>query len=111
MPDPDMGGTIMHIVGAYSHAEALWRELLGHHLQGAPHLAALGPARAPEDSWRVRILGACGARSTCGGWLHLGPRRCSRRVLAALQATPWSGSSRQPARGGGGTRSAFRRPS
>jgi len=34
--------------------EALWRELLGHHLQGAPHLAALGPACAPEDSWRVR---------------------------------------------------------
>lgn len=34
--------------------EALWRELLGHHLQGAPHLAALGRPRAPEDSWRVR---------------------------------------------------------
>jgi ribosomal protein S18 acetylase RimI-like enzyme len=34
--------------------EALWRELLDHHLRGAPHLAALGPARAPEDSWRVR---------------------------------------------------------
>jgi GNAT superfamily N-acetyltransferase len=34
--------------------ETLWRELLGHHLQGAPHLAELGPARASEDSWRVR---------------------------------------------------------
>jgi ribosomal protein S18 acetylase RimI-like enzyme len=34
--------------------EALWRELLSHHLQDAPHLAALGPARNPEDSWRVR---------------------------------------------------------
>ena len=34
--------------------EALWRELLSHHLRDAPHLAALGTARAPEDSWRVR---------------------------------------------------------
>jgi GNAT superfamily N-acetyltransferase len=34
--------------------EALWRELLDHHLRDAPHLAALGPARAAEDSWRVR---------------------------------------------------------
>lgn len=34
--------------------ETLWRELLSHHLQDAPHLAALGAARAPEDSWCVR---------------------------------------------------------
>jgi hypothetical protein len=34
--------------------EALWRGLLSHHLEDAPHLAALGAARAPEDSWRVR---------------------------------------------------------
>jgi hypothetical protein len=32
----------------------LWRELLEHHLADAPHLAALGPARTPADSWRVR---------------------------------------------------------
>jgi ribosomal protein S18 acetylase RimI-like enzyme len=34
--------------------ECLWRELLDHHLDAAPHLAALGAARAPADSWRVR---------------------------------------------------------
>jgi ribosomal protein S18 acetylase RimI-like enzyme len=34
--------------------EALWRELLEHHLAAAPHLAALGTARDPADSWRVR---------------------------------------------------------
>ena len=34
--------------------EPLWRELLDHHLASAPHLAALGPARTPGDSWRVR---------------------------------------------------------
>ncbi len=34
--------------------ETLWRELLSHHVQSAPHLAEVGPARAPEDSWRVR---------------------------------------------------------
>ena len=34
--------------------ETLWRELLDHHLADAPHLAALGPARTPRDSWRVR---------------------------------------------------------
>lgn len=34
--------------------EALWRELLDHHLAAAPHLAALGTARDPADSWRVR---------------------------------------------------------
>ena len=34
--------------------EGLWRELLDHHLAAAPHLAALGPARDPADSWRVR---------------------------------------------------------
>lgn len=34
--------------------EALWRELLEHHLADAPHLAALGTVRTPADSWRVR---------------------------------------------------------
>jgi ribosomal protein S18 acetylase RimI-like enzyme len=34
--------------------EALWRELLDHHLADAPHLAMLGPARTPRDSWRMR---------------------------------------------------------
>jgi ribosomal protein S18 acetylase RimI-like enzyme len=34
--------------------EPLWRELLSHHLRDAPHLALLGLARAPADSWRVR---------------------------------------------------------
>lgn len=34
--------------------ECLWRELLDHHLDAAPHLAALGAARDPSDSWRVR---------------------------------------------------------
>ena len=34
--------------------EGLWRELLDHHLVAAPHLAALGIARDPADSWRVR---------------------------------------------------------
>jgi ribosomal protein S18 acetylase RimI-like enzyme len=34
--------------------EGLWRELLDHHLAAAPHLAALGIARDPADSWRVR---------------------------------------------------------
>lgn len=34
--------------------ETLWRELLDHHLADAPHLAALGAARTPADSWRVR---------------------------------------------------------
>jgi ribosomal protein S18 acetylase RimI-like enzyme len=34
--------------------EGLWRELLDHHLATAPHLAALGTARDPADSWRVR---------------------------------------------------------
>jgi ribosomal protein S18 acetylase RimI-like enzyme len=34
--------------------EGLWRELLSHHLLDAPHLAVLGPARLPADSWRVR---------------------------------------------------------
>ena len=29
-------------------------ELLDHHLVAAPHLAALGIARDPADSWRVR---------------------------------------------------------
>ena len=34
--------------------EGLWQELLDHHLAAAPHLAALGAARDPADSWRVR---------------------------------------------------------
>ena len=34
--------------------EPLWHELLAHHLTQAPHLAALGAARSPADSWRVR---------------------------------------------------------
>jgi ribosomal protein S18 acetylase RimI-like enzyme len=34
--------------------EILWRELLDHHLADAPHLAALGRARTPTDSWGVR---------------------------------------------------------
>jgi ribosomal protein S18 acetylase RimI-like enzyme len=34
--------------------EALWRELLSHHLRVAPHLTFIGAARSPEDSWRVR---------------------------------------------------------
>lgn len=34
--------------------EVLWQELLDHHLTAAPHLAALGAARDPADSWRVR---------------------------------------------------------
>jgi hypothetical protein len=32
----------------------LWQQLLEHHLAAAPHLAALGAARGPADSWRVR---------------------------------------------------------
>jgi ribosomal protein S18 acetylase RimI-like enzyme len=34
--------------------EPLWRQLLIHHSQVAPQLAALGAVRAPEDSWRLR---------------------------------------------------------
>jgi GNAT superfamily N-acetyltransferase len=34
--------------------EPLWRELLDHHLSAAPHLASLGAARDPADSWRIR---------------------------------------------------------
>jgi ribosomal protein S18 acetylase RimI-like enzyme len=34
--------------------EPLWLELLDHHLRDAPQLAALGPARTPDDSWRLR---------------------------------------------------------
>lgn len=34
--------------------EGLWQELLDHHRAAAPHLAALGAARDPADSWRVR---------------------------------------------------------
>ena len=41
-------------VGDIDRLEGLWRELLDHHLADAPHLAALGEARDPADSWRVR---------------------------------------------------------
>jgi hypothetical protein len=34
--------------------EALWQELLEHHLAAVPHLAALGTARDLADSWCVR---------------------------------------------------------
>jgi ribosomal protein S18 acetylase RimI-like enzyme len=40
--------------GDIDRLEPLWRELLSHHLLDAPHLAGLGTARGPEDSWRVR---------------------------------------------------------
>jgi ribosomal protein S18 acetylase RimI-like enzyme len=42
--------------------EGLWQELLAHHLAAAPHLAAIGAARDPLDSWRVR-------RAQYLGWL------------------------------------------
>src|SRR5215471_5531509 len=52
---PGMGFVIGVLPAAdIDRLEALWRELLSHHLRDAPHLAALGTARAPEDSWRVR---------------------------------------------------------
>lgn len=41
-------------VADIDQVEPLWHELLDHHLSGAPHLAALGPARTSDDSWRVR---------------------------------------------------------
>ena len=41
-------------VGDIDRLEGPWRELLDHHLDAAPHLAALGAARDPADSWRVR---------------------------------------------------------
>lgn len=31
--------------------DALWHELLEHHLAAAPHLAALGAARDPASAW------------------------------------------------------------
>ena len=34
--------------------EHLWGQLLVHHSREAPHLAALGAVRSPEDSWRLR---------------------------------------------------------
>jgi ribosomal protein S18 acetylase RimI-like enzyme len=50
-----MGHVIADLPAAdIDRLEALWRELLDHHLAAAPHLAALGAARDPADSWRVR---------------------------------------------------------
>jgi ribosomal protein S18 acetylase RimI-like enzyme len=50
-----MGHVIVELPAAdIDRLEALWRELLDHHLAAAPHLAALGTPRAPADSWRVR---------------------------------------------------------
>jgi len=50
-----MGSVICDLPAAdIDRLEGLWRELLAHHLAAAPHLAALGPARDPADSWRVR---------------------------------------------------------
>jgi GNAT superfamily N-acetyltransferase len=48
-----------YVIGALPAAaigrlKPLWLELVNHHLQDAPHLAALGPARTPEDSWCMR---------------------------------------------------------
>src|SRR5207245_1200498 len=50
-----MGHVICDLKAAdIDRLEGLWRELLEHHLAAAPHLAALGTARDPADSWRVR---------------------------------------------------------
>ena len=50
-----MGHVIRDLSAAdIDRLEGLWRELLDHHLVAAPHLAALGTARDPADSWRVR---------------------------------------------------------
>ncbi|WP_335970607.1 GNAT family N-acetyltransferase [Streptomyces sp. CA2R106] len=43
--------------------EHLWGQLLGHHSRQAPHLAALGAVRTPEESWRLR-------RGQCLAWLR-----------------------------------------
>jgi ribosomal protein S18 acetylase RimI-like enzyme len=72
--------------------EGLWRELLDHHLAAAPHLASLGIARDPADSWRVR-------RAQYIQWLSV-PRaavlvaRDSDRLLgyAMIRATDAAGS-------------------
>ena len=32
----------------------LWKQLLAHHSQQAPHLEELAPVRSPESSWRLR---------------------------------------------------------
>lgn len=34
--------------------QSLWESLSEHHSEVAPELAALGPRRSPENSWRVR---------------------------------------------------------
>lgn len=34
--------------------QALWEELLSHHLDHVPHLGALAPPGTPAGSWRVR---------------------------------------------------------
>jgi ribosomal protein S18 acetylase RimI-like enzyme len=50
-----MGHVIVDLPAAgIDRLEALWRELLDHHLAAAPHLEVLGTARDPADSWRVR---------------------------------------------------------
>ena len=50
-----MGHVIVDLPPAdIDRLEGLWQELLDHHLAAAPHLAALGAARDPADSWRVR---------------------------------------------------------
>jgi ribosomal protein S18 acetylase RimI-like enzyme len=50
-----MGSIVADLpVSDIDRLEDLWLELLDHHLAAAPHLAALGAARDPADSWRVR---------------------------------------------------------
>jgi GNAT superfamily N-acetyltransferase len=50
-----MGHAIVDLAPAdIDRLEGLWQELLDRHLAAAPHLAALGAARDPADSWRVR---------------------------------------------------------
>ena len=69
-------------VGDIDRLEGLWRELLDHHLDAAPHLAALGAARDPADSWRVR-------RAQYLQWLAVPRPRCwSRTTPIAWSAMP-----------------------
>jgi GNAT superfamily N-acetyltransferase len=50
-----MGHVIVDLPAAgIDQLAGLWRELLDHHLAAAPHLAVLGAARNPADSWAVR---------------------------------------------------------
>jgi len=54
-----MGHVIVDLLAAdIDRLEALWQELLEHHLAAAPHLAALGTDVIPQ------IPGVCGAPST-----------------------------------------------